>query len=86
MGSFLMWSVSSFSLLRKALCTCLNFTDWIFFSMSSSKSYNSSMGGAFFVELKLYISVADEVVSGLRKKSAFQRILCKNCLVFSISW
>ena len=42
-----MRSVSSFSLSRKELFTCLNFTDWIIFSMSFSKSFNSSMGGGF---------------------------------------
>ena len=52
LGSFLMRSVSSFSLSRKELFTCLNFTDWIIFSMSFSKSFNSSMGGGFLVDLK----------------------------------
>ena len=52
LGSFLMRSVSSFSLLRKGLFTCLNFTDWIILSISSSKSFNSSMGGRFLVDLK----------------------------------
>ena len=52
LGSFLMRSVSSFSLLRKGLFTCLNFTDWIIFSMSSSKSFNSSVGVGFLVDLK----------------------------------
>ena len=49
---FLMWSVSSFSLFSKGLFTCLNFKDWIIFSMSSSKSFNSSVGDEFFVDLK----------------------------------
>ena len=48
----MMRSVSSFSLSRKELFTCLNFTDWIIFSMSFSKSFNSSMGGGFLVDLK----------------------------------
>ena len=52
LGSFLMRSVSSFSLSRKELFTCLNFTDWIIFSMSFSKSFNSWMGGGFLVDLK----------------------------------
>ena len=52
LGSFLMRLVSSFNLLRKGLFTCLNFTDWIIFSMSSSKSFNSLMGGGFLVGLK----------------------------------
>ena len=77
LGSFLIWSVFSFSLLRKGLFTCLNFTDWIIFSMSSSKSFNSSMEGGFLVDLKPYVSLVNEVVSGLRKEWAFQRILCK---------
>ena len=52
LGSFLIRSVSSFSLFRKGLFTCLNFTDLIIFSMSFSKSFNSSMGGGFLVDLK----------------------------------
>ena len=52
LGSFLMRLVSSFNLLRKGLFTCLNFTDWIIFSMSSWKSFNSLMGGGFLVGLK----------------------------------
>ena len=40
------------------------FTDWIIFSMSSSKSFNSSMEGGFLVDLKPYVSLVNEVVSG----------------------
>ena len=40
-----MRSMSSLSLLRKRLFTCFNFVDCIVFSMSSSNSFNSSIGG-----------------------------------------
>ena len=52
LASFLMRSVSSFSLSRKGLFTCLNFVDRIILSMSSSNSFNSSIGGGFLVDLK----------------------------------
>ena len=71
LGSFFIWSVSFFSLLRKGLFTCLNFTDWIIFSMSSSKSFNSSMGDGFLVDLKPYVSMVDEVVSRVEKEVGF---------------
>ena len=85
LGSLRISSVSSFSLLRKLLFTCLNFTELIILNMSSSKSFSSSIGGVFFVDLKPWVSLEDGVESGLRKKWAFQRSLRRNCSVFSIS-
>ena len=66
--SFFMRLVSSLGLLRKGLFTCVNFVDCIIFSMSSSNSFDSSIGGGFLVDLKLYVSLQWVVVSGLRKK------------------
>ena len=66
--SFFMRLVSSLSLLRKGLFTCLNFADCTIFSMSSSNSFNSSIGGGFMVDLKPYVSPEWVVASGLRKK------------------
>ena len=63
-----MRSVSSLSLLRKGLLTCLNFVDCTIFSISSSKSFSSSIGGGFLVDLKPYVSLEEVDVSGLRKK------------------
>ena len=51
--------------------------------MSSSNSFNLSMGGGFLVDSKPYVSLEWVVISGLRKKQAFQRILRRNCSVFS---
>ena len=51
--------------------------------MSSSNSFNSSMGGGFLLDSKPYVSLEWVVISGLRKKQAFQRILRRNCSVFS---
>lgn len=42
--------VSSLSLLRKGLFTCLNFVDYIIFSMSSLNSFDSSIGEGFLVD------------------------------------
>ena len=69
LGSFLMRWVSCFSLLRKGLFTCLNFTDWIIFSMSFLKSFNSSMGGGFLVDLKPLVSFEGRV--GIEKEVGF---------------
>ena len=52
-----MRSVSSLSLVRKGLFTCLNFVDCIISSMSSSNPFNSSIGGGFLVDLKPYVSL-----------------------------
>ena len=49
--------VSSLSLLRKGLFTCLNFVYCIIFNMSCSNSFNSSIGGGFLVDLKPYVSL-----------------------------
>ena len=48
--------------------TCVNFVDCIIFSMSSSNSFDSSIGGVFSVDLKLYVSLRWVVISGLSKK------------------
>ena len=45
--------MSSLSFLRKGLFTCVNFVDCIILSMSSSNSFDSSIGGGFLVDLKL---------------------------------
>ena len=55
--SFFMRLVSSLSLLRKGLFTCLNFVYCIIFSMSCSNFFNSSIGGGFLVDLKPYVSL-----------------------------
>ena len=44
----------------------------------------TSIGGGFLVDLKPYVSLEEVDTSGLRKKYAFQRILRRNCSVFSI--
>ena len=56
--------VSSLSLLRKRLFICLNLVNCIIFDMSYSNSFNSSVGGGFFVDLKPYVSLEWVVVSG----------------------
>ena len=66
--SCLMRLVSSLSLLRKGLLTCLNFVDCTFFSISSLNSFSSSIGGGFLVDLKPYVFLEEVDVSGLRKK------------------
>ena len=60
--------MSSLSLLRKGLFTCVNFVDCIIFSMSSSNSFDSSIGGGFLVDLAVcvfevggHIKVEEEV-------------------------
>ena len=63
-----MRSVSSLSLLRKGLLTCLNFVDCTIFSMSSCNSFSSSIGGGFLVDLKPYVSLEEVDVPGSRKK------------------
>ena len=83
--SFLIFMASSLSLLRKGLLMCLNLVDCIILSMSFSNSFNSSIGGGFLVDLKPYVSLVLLIVPGLRKKYAFQRILRRNCSVFSMS-
>ena len=83
--SFLIFMASSLSLLRKGLLMCLNLVDCIILSMSFSNSFNSSIGGGFLVDLKPYVSLVLLIVPGLRKKKAFQRILRRNCSVFSMS-
>ena len=60
---------SSLSFLRKGLFKiCLNLVDCIILSMSFSNSFNSSTGGGFLVDLKLYGSLVLLIVPGLRKK------------------
>ena len=49
--------MSSLSFLRKGLFTCVNFVDCIILSMSSSNSFDSSIGGGFLVDLKLCVFV-----------------------------
>ena len=55
--SFFMSLMSSLSFLRKGLFICVNFVDCIIFSMSSSNSFDSSIGGGFLVDLKLCVLV-----------------------------
>ena len=55
--SFFMSLMSSLSFLRKGLFTCVNFVDCIILSMSSSNSFDSSIGGGFLVDLKLCVFV-----------------------------